>query len=121
MSEIDTMRELEIKPNSAMWKARNYFLFMFNNIGINFMDLAKLKKSQFNKTEFDDNGKLLVGRISYRKSKTQGSFSIKLTSESLAILNEYDIQNKEDKDFIFPCTLRIRSKEESVISSNASG
>lgn len=102
MSEIDAIRELEIKPNSAMWKARNYFLFMFNNMGINFMDLAKLKKSQFNKTEYDQNGKLIAGRISYRRSKTQGSFSIKLTAESLEILNHYDIQNKEDKDFIFP-------------------
>ncbi len=34
--------------SSAIWNARNYFLFMFNNMGINFIDLAKLKKKRSN-------------------------------------------------------------------------
>lgn len=100
--EIQTIRELEIEPGSALWNARNYFLFMFNNMGINFIDLVKLKKEQLTNAKYDMKGKLLEGRINYERSKTQGSFSIKLTPESISILNEFKVAKKKSQEYIFP-------------------
>ncbi|XOV68626.1 MAG: phage integrase SAM-like domain-containing protein [Fluviicola sp.] len=100
--DIGAIRSLELRPNSAIWNARNYFLFMFNNMGINFIDLVKLKKSQVISAKYDSSNKLLEGRISFDRSKTSNAFSIKLTQESINILNQYDIGNKSKDDFIFP-------------------
>ncbi len=102
LEEINKIRNLDLKEGSAIWKARNYFLFMFNSMGLNFIDLAKLQKRQFSKTAYDKKGKLTEGRISYQRSKTQGTFSIKLTAEALEILSHYDVKQKEPNDFIFP-------------------
>ncbi|MFT6923144.1 MAG: integrase/recombinase XerD [Crocinitomicaceae bacterium] len=102
LHEIEEIRKLELKHGSALCNARNYFLFMFNNMGINFIDLVKLKKSQFSKTEYDKLGNLIAGRISYERSKTQGSFSIKLTNESISVLNQYDVSSKVSSEYIFP-------------------
>ena len=91
MEDIQKIRELELEEGSYLWKARNYFLFMFNNMGINFIDLVQIKKSQLSQTEHDQNGHLITGRISYARNKTRGDFSIKLTRESLEILKHYMI------------------------------
>lgn len=100
--DIKAIRELDLERDSSLWKARNYFLFMFNNMGINFIDLVQIKKSQFTQTEYNENGNLTAGRISYSRNKTRGNFSIKLTNESLEILKEYDVQRKKPDDAIFP-------------------
>lgn len=47
MEEINKIRDLDLKPNSAVWNARNYFLFMFNNLGLSIIDLVKLKNHKF--------------------------------------------------------------------------
>jgi integrase/recombinase XerD len=98
---IDELRKLELKKNSALWDAQNYFLFMFNNRGMNFIDIAKLKRKQITQSVFED-GKLISGRNEYTRSKNQKDFSIKLTTESLKILNSYKIDKMAPEDFIFP-------------------
>ncbi|MBI1835924.1 MAG: phage integrase SAM-like domain-containing protein [Flavobacteriia bacterium] len=102
INDISEIRKLELKPKSAIWNARNYFLFMFNNMGLNFIDLVKMKKNQILQTKYNKNKKLVEGRIVYKRSKTKGEFSVKLTSESIDILNEYNIGSKLNDDFIFP-------------------
>lgn len=102
IDQIEAIRKLDLEVDSYLWKARNYFLFMFNNMGLNFIDLAQLKKSQFSQTEYDENGELLTGRISYPRSKTGSDFSIKLTSESVGILKHYHIGQKRPDDYVFP-------------------
>lgn len=47
---------------------------MFNNMGLNYIDLVKLKKSQIIQTKYDDQKQLLEGRIIYSRSKTKGDF-----------------------------------------------
>lgn len=101
IEDIEAIRNLELEEDSLIWNAKNYFLFMFNNMGINFMDVVKLKRSQFHKLEFDQEGKLLGGRVSYDRSKTRGAFSIRLTDESVRILRLYDFESKKPNDFIF--------------------
>lgn len=100
--EIESIRNLDLEKGSAIWNARNYFLFMFNNMGINFIDLVQLKKSQFTQALYDEDGNIVSGRVNYERTKTGGSFSIKLTDESLRILREYKIGEKSPSDFIFP-------------------
>lgn len=102
MDDIEKLRTLDLKPKSALWNARNYFLFMFNNMGLNFIDLVQLKKSQLIQAAYDSSGKLVSGRIRYNRSKTQKSFSIKMTEESISILNGYDLPSKKETDFLFP-------------------
>lgn len=101
LEDITAIRELDLKPYSAIWNARNYFLFMFNNMGINFIDLVKLKKKQLINTKYDNSNNLTEGRISFDRSKTSDSFSIKLTDESIRILNYYEVGEKESDDFVF--------------------
>lgn len=101
LANIEAIRGLDLKPNSAIWNARNHFLFMFNNMGINFIDLAKLKKAQLISTKYDDAGNLTEGRITFNRSKTSDSFSIKLTEDSILILNEYGVGDKSNEDFVF--------------------
>jgi len=102
IEDINKIRELELEPESYLWKARNYFLFMFNNMGINFIDLVQIKKSQFSQVQYDEQGNMIAGRISYARNKTGGEFSIKLTQESLEILNHFDVKNKKLNEYIFP-------------------
>lgn len=98
---INEIRKLELINNSAAWNAKNYFLFMFNNRGINFIDVAKLKVHQIVNPVYKGK-KIISGRLEYDRSKTGKDFSIKLTEESLKILNLYKISEKSSDDFVFP-------------------
>lgn len=101
LEDIQAIRDLDLKKESAHWDARNYFLFMFNNMGINLIDVAKLKKTQLINTKYEKD-KLVSGRLEYTRSKNGRKYSIKLTSESVQILNAYSVSNKGDEDFLFP-------------------
>ncbi|MBL4653645.1 MAG: site-specific integrase [Flavobacteriales bacterium] len=102
---IDSLRKLKFDPSTkeglADWNAHNYLFFMFNNRGMNFIDIAKLKKKQIVETVYEK-GKLISGRLNYIRSKNQKFFSMNLTRESIKILNCYDFKNKNAQDFIFP-------------------
>lgn len=98
---INAMRDLELKEKSALWDARNYFLFMFNNMGLNMIDMAKLRKGQLRDLKIEE-GKIISGRLLYTRSKNQRQYSIKLTDESLKILNFYNVEQKSDGDLVFP-------------------
>ncbi|PCI19295.1 hypothetical protein COB64_03960 [Candidatus Wolfebacteria bacterium] len=106
MDVIIAIRNLVIdkdhsSENMADWHARNYLLFMFNNRGMNFIDLAKLKKNQIIESRYKDT-RLISGRLLYTRSKNNKEFSLKLTEESLLILNDYNIFYKEPDEYIFP-------------------
>ena len=77
-----------------MWHSRNYFLFSFYNMGMNFMDIALLKKSN-----------LIGDRLEYVRAKTGKTYSIKLQGPSLKILKLY-IKDQKPDDFIFPIVKR---------------
>ncbi|NOQ75437.1 MAG: tyrosine-type recombinase/integrase [Crocinitomix sp.] len=98
---IYKIREVEVKVKTALWDAKNYFLFMFNNMGINLIDVAKIEKHQIVGAKYKD-GKLVSGRLTYERSKNKRQYSIKLTEESIAILNSYDVYSKAPEDRVFP-------------------
>lgn len=93
MYEINLLRSCAFKENSSFFHVRNYFLFMFNNMGMNFYDIALAKVHQFDGERF-----------SYTRKKTeeQGDyFSIIQNSENLKII-EYYAKGKKPDDYLFP-------------------
>jgi integrase len=93
IAEIDAIRNLSFKEDSPLFHARNYFLFMFNNMGMNFFDLALLKTFQFDGEE-----------IHYIRKKTESEgdhFSIKQNQEALSIINQY-LDGQQKDDYLFP-------------------
>jgi len=98
---IYEIRKVHLKVKSAFWDAKNYFLFMFNNMGINLIDVAKIEKHQIVNAKYKDE-KLISGRLIYIRSKNGREYSIKLTAESIEILNAYDFYNKDKTDKVFP-------------------
>ena len=93
LEDIHKIRTLELKPNTPIWDNRNYLLFMFNNMGMNFFDMAILKRFQF-----EDN------RIKYFRKKThyEGDyFSVLQSDESLKIIKHY-LKGQTDNEYLFP-------------------
>lgn len=91
---IIRIEELEIKPGSRLFNARNYFLTSFYLRGINFTDMALLKLKN-----------IVDGRIFYKRAKTGMPFDIKIPVEMQAILNLYT-PGKGPEDYIFPIVKR---------------
>ena len=102
-SNIDKIRDLELKEGTNIWHARNYFMFSFYNMGMNFADIAQLKKSNF----IDD-------RMEYKRTKTGKNYSIKLTAPAKEILSLYKKEEETD-GYIFPIikrdTLELQLKD----------
>ncbi|WKN42784.1 site-specific integrase [Tunicatimonas pelagia] len=92
---IQTIRELDYSPSSSLWHHRNYFLFMFNMRGMNFIDLAFLPTSAIEE-----------GRLRYKRRKTKRGasvkeFNIKISKEAQQILDAY-ADSENDKGLAFP-------------------
>ncbi len=92
---IRKIEKLNIPEGTRLWHSKNYFLFSFYCMGINFVDLARLKISN-----------LLDGRIEYVRQKTKKDYSIKVTLQIQKILDIY-IDKKSEDDYIFPIVTRI--------------
>ncbi len=102
LTDIYKIRTLGLAPHTPIWDNRNYLLFMFNNMGMNFFDMAILKRFQF--TE---------GRIKYFRKKThyEGDyFSVLQNGESLEIINNY-LNGQEEDDYLFPIIPQNTSPE----------
>jgi len=92
--EIQKIIKLSLPAESPAWHARNYFLFSFYNMGMNFMDIALLKRA-------DVNG----GRLEYIRAKTGKAYSIKLLDPAIQILELY-LKDQKPEDFVFPIIKR---------------
>jgi len=77
-SEIVAIDTLNLKPKSAIWHCRNYFMLSFNLRGISFTDMATIKSSDISK-----------GRLLYKRKKTHKVYNVKLTSKAAEILSYY--------------------------------
>ena len=91
--EIEAIRGASYPETNSRFHVRNYFLFMFNNMGMNFYDLAVARVHQFDGERF-----------SYTRKKTESEgdfFSIKQSDENLDIIKYYTKDKKPD-NYIFP-------------------
>jgi integrase len=80
-------KELEVE--SIEWHSKNYFLFSYYNMGINFIDIAHLKNSNIEN-----------GRLKYNRIKTGKEYNVKLLPPALDILNYY--LSRQESAYIFP-------------------
>jgi len=93
--EMDLLKkiiELNLEPGNPLFNARNYFLASYMMYGMNFTDMAHLKKSDINN-----------GRINYRRKKTSKLYDIKIT-DSLRVILDYYINN--ENEYVFPIIKR---------------
>lgn len=84
--------ELELDKKHPCFNARNYFVASYMMYGMNFMDMAFLKKTD-----------IVNGRIFYRRKKTGKLYDIKISESLKVILNFYC---DSDRDFVFPIIKR---------------
>ncbi len=90
--EMDKLIALDTETDSQLFHAKNYFLFMYYNRGINFIDLANIKWSNIQN-----------GRLFYTRSKTKEHFNIKLLEPAIKILDFYKKgQNLTSDSYVFP-------------------
>lgn len=82
--------ELDIPPEHEYFNARNYFVASYMMYGINFSDLAYLKKEN-----------IVNGRIKYRRRKTSKLYDIKITDNLNKILTHY-LEMNNPFGYIFP-------------------
>ncbi len=92
---IEAIRALKLENNSSLWHHRNYFLFMLNLRGMNFIDLAFLTREA-----------IQDGRLKYQRRKTKRGpsvkeFDIKITKEARTILDCY-LSNERAGELVFP-------------------
>ena len=94
---INLIDGLELKENSRMWHARNYFLFSFYSMCMNFADIAHLKPD-----------KIIDGRLEYIRQKTRKQYSIKITERINEILSYY-LNDQNESKYIFPIIVKAKA------------
>jgi site-specific recombinase XerD len=102
-SDIDKIRDINLEPNTNLWHARNYFMFSFYNIGMNFIDIAYLKMSN-----------IVDGRFQYIRAKTGKSYSVKISEPAQKILSLYTMEKKPN-DFVFN-VIKGKTPEEQLLT-----
>ncbi len=98
--DIEKIRDAVFPERTPIWHARNYFLFSFYNIGMNFADMAFLKKSN-----------IVNNRIQYTRAKTGKFYSVKIEKPTRDILDLY-ISPKGPDDYIFPIITRTKLEDQ---------
>lgn len=88
VEKLIELNNLTLEKGTEQWHARNIFLLIFGLIGISFIDLLLLKKSD-----------LKNGRIQYKRRKTGKLYSIKATPLVTDILKIY---SNDSSEFLLP-------------------
>lgn len=96
---IETIENLQFEPYSTIWHYKNYFLFSFYGMGLNFADMAHLKMNSISND-----------RIIYSRQKTGKEYNIKITTKIQDILRHY-IKGKKSDSYIFPIIKRSENPQ----------
>ena len=91
---IQSIMSLALENDNPCFHARNYFLFSYLTFGMNFSDIAWLKKEN-----------IVEGRIKYVRQKTKKVYDIKIV-DALNPIIDYYAKGKKPEDFIFPIIKR---------------
>jgi integrase len=91
---LQTIVNKKIAAKSICFNARNYFVASYMMYGMNFSDMAYLKKTN-----------IVDGRIQYRRRKTSKLYDIKITPNLNKILQHYILKNG-NSTYIFPIIKR---------------
>ncbi|MEZ5082464.1 MAG: tyrosine-type recombinase/integrase [Bacteroidales bacterium] len=88
--DIQKIENYNPEEGSPRFHARNYFLFSFYMIGLNFADMAHIKPSN-----------IINDRLEYSRKKTNKNYSLALFDKPQKILEYYSKGKKKD-EYIFP-------------------
>ena len=88
-TDIQKIEAVDLSKHAYLQNSRNYFLFSFYCMGINFIDMSHLRWT-------DVEG----GRIQYTRSKTGKKFNFKIIEPALKILKHY--QEETTDIYVFP-------------------
>ena len=91
-SLLESIIKLKLKPSHPCFNARNYFLASYMMYGMNFTDMAFLKKTDIKN-----------GRIVYRRRKTAKLYDVKISDSLNTLLSHYD---NADSEYVFPIIKR---------------
>lgn len=89
--ELDRIINLNLESGSALWHARNYFLFSVYMAGIRISDILTIKWENV----IDDH-------LKYKMKKTKMPVSIPIFDRPRAILDLYRTGQEKPTDYIFP-------------------
>src|SRR5690606_20158047 len=93
IEQVKKIVSLDLKKYPWLTNSLHYFVFSFYTRGMNFADMMRLEWKQI-----DDE------RIYYTRSKTKGTFIIKIVPPVRKILDFYNEQSSETK-YVFPILL----------------
>ena len=89
ISKDDVLKIMQYQGKSAMEHlAVDVFAFSYLTAGINFIDIAKLKRTN-----------IIEGHVVYYRNKTKKLINIPLQPQAMAIINKYKNENSE---YLFP-------------------
>ena len=91
----------DLPTGGRLFDVRNVFLASYMMYGMNFTDMAFLKKAD-----------IVDGRIQYRRRKTAKLYDIKVTPQLAEILAHYTAQNP-DSPYVFPVLKRAGAELQS--------
>jgi len=89
-NDLKKLFKLKYDDNTSLFNSLNYFKFMFMSRGMNFTDMANLKKTDINKTQF-----------LYNRAKTHKDYHVSLTEEIKSIIDLY-VEKYPDNFYVFP-------------------
>ncbi len=89
--ELQSIRDLKLEKQSALWHVRNVFLLSYNFAGVRISDLLILRW-----TDVQNN------RLAYTMGKTSAQVSIPIADEARVILNYYKKEKRTPDDFVLP-------------------
>ena len=99
-TDVQLIENFNSKEGSQKFHARNYFMFSFYMVGLNYTDMAFLKKSN-----------IVNERLEYVRKKTNKFYSLALYDKPKKIL-EYYLKDKNANDYIFPIISRDTAEEQ---------
>ena len=101
--EIQQLHTLQLEPGTTLSWARDIFLFSFYAMGMPFVDIAYLKKSQ-----------VKDGYIHYARHKTGQRIQVALLPAMIDIMKRYEQENSE---FVFPILVNDPPAPEKNVAS----
>lgn len=96
MESLNTLQTLSLPKESPLRRARDMFMFSFYAMGMPFVDLAFMRKSQ-----------LRDGYITYSRHKTGQTVRIKVVEPMQDIINMY---TRKDSPYLFPFLVTTEPK-----------
>ena len=92
--QLKKILDVKLEPKDKLFNARNYFLASYMMYGMNYTDMAFLKRAD-----------IVNGRVHYRRRKTAKLYDIKIIPQLEQIFSHY-LSHDPDSEYVFPIIKR---------------